>query len=149
MPQNFCPAGSNACFLSACFIFIYSLKMKSRSSSFVIAVMLCCCYIGHLCWFLHLLLLFICRIHNMHQFISQGEAVMILIVIISASLSVNIASVNANGVDRSPSPSVGLCMCLWVGLSVGWSGKCTVAKRLIGSGCRLGWWMGLVEGWVY
>jgi len=33
-----------------------------------------------------------------------------------------------------------------VGLSVSLSGKCTVAKWLIGSGCRLGWWVGLVEG---
>jgi len=29
---------------------------------------------------------------------------------------------------------------LLVGLSVGLSGGCTVAKWLIGSGCRLGWW---------
>jgi len=29
------------------------------------------------------------------------------------------------------------------------SGGCTVAKRLIGSGCRLGWWVGWVVGWVY
>jgi len=27
--------------------------------------------------------------------------------------------------------------------------KCTVAKRLIGSGCRLGWWVGSVERWAY
>ena len=36
-----------------------------------------------------------------------------------------------------------------VGLSVCLSGKCTVAKRLIGSGCRLGWSVGSVEEWMY
>jgi len=34
-------------------------------------------------------------------------------------------------------------------LSVCLSGKCTVAKRPIGSGCRLGWRVGSVEEWVY
>jgi len=36
-------------------------------------------------------------------------------------------------------------VCLSVCLSEG----CTVAKRLIGCGCLLGWWVGLVEWWVY
>jgi len=52
-------------------------------------------------------------------------------VVLRASLSVDIASVSANGVDLSPCPSVGLCV--GRSLSVGQSGKCTVAKRLIGS----------------
>jgi len=47
-------------------------------------------------------------------------------------------SVSANGVDLSSIPFVGL----WVGLS----GECTVAKRLNGSGCHLWWWVGSVEG---
>jgi len=53
--------------------------------------------------------------------------------------------------ELSPNPSVGpcLCVCLSVGQSVCLSGKCTVAKRLNGSGCCLGWWVGSVEGWVY
>ena len=48
----------------------------------------------------------------------------------SASLNFYQASACAcaNGVDLSLSPSVGLCVCL--------SGNCTVAKWLIGSGCR-------------
>jgi len=46
---------------------------------------------------------------------------------ISASLSISIASVSANDIDLSPIPSVGLSVVLSV------SGKCTVAKRLIGS----------------
>jgi len=54
------------------------------------------------------------------------------IIIISASLSINIASVSAHGVDLSSIPSVGLS----VSLSVR---KCTMAKQLNGSGCRLGW----------
>jgi len=33
-------------------------------------------------------------------------------------------------------------------LSVCLSAMCIVAKRLSGSGCRLRWWMGSVEGWV-
>ena len=52
-----------------------------------------------------------------------------LLLVVSASLSINIASVSANGVELSPIPSVGLSVCL--------SRKCTVAKWLIGSGCRL------------
>jgi len=38
-----------------------------------------------------------------------------------------------------------LPVCLCVRLS----GKCTAAKLLNGSGCHLGWWVGLVERWVY
>jgi len=38
--------------------------------------------------------------------------------------------------------------CRLVHLSVSLCGGCTVAKRLIGSGCRLEWWMGSVEGWM-
>jgi len=57
-----------------------------------------------------------------------------LIVIINASLSINIASVSVNDVRLSPVSSVGRPV-----LSVFVCGKCTVAKRLIGS----------VEGWVY
>ena len=53
-------------------------------------------------------------------------------VIISASLSINIASVRAIGIEHSPRSSVGLCVCVCR------SGKCTVAKRLSGSRCRLG-----------
>jgi len=69
-----------------------------------------------------------------------------ILVISSASLSVNIASISARVTDLSPSPSVGLC----VGLSVGQSvRKYTVAKRLNGSGCHLGWLVGSVEGWMY
>jgi len=56
-----------------------------------------------------------------------------VIVIISASLSINIARVSVNGVNLSPIPSVGRS----VGLCV--PGKCTVAKRLTGSGRRLEW----------
>ena len=41
--------------------------------------------------------------------------------------------------------SQSLCVCL----SVGRSGMYTAAKRLIGSGCRLGWSVGSVEGGVY
>jgi len=55
--------------------------------------------------------------------------------IISVSLSISIASVSPNGVELSPSPSVSLCVCVCV--CVCRSGKCTVAKRLIGSGCCL------------
>jgi len=55
--------------------------------------------------------------------------------IISTSIFINIASVSAHGIELSSIPSIGLC----VGLSVSLSRKCTVAKRLIGSGWRLGW----------
>jgi len=56
----------------------------------------------------------------------------------STSLFINMANVSANGIDLLPSPSVGRS----VGLSVCMSVRgCTVAKRLIGSGCRLGWWV--------
>jgi len=48
---------------------------------------------------------------------------------------------SAYGTEHSPEPSVGLLVCL--------SAKCIVVKRLIGSGCRLGWWMGSVDEWVY
>jgi len=65
----------------------------------------------------------------------------------SASLSINIASVGTYLTDLSPSPSVGLCVGRSVGLSV--CGMCTLAKRLIGSGCHLVWWVGSVEGWMY
>ena len=41
--------------------------------------------------------------------------------------------ISAHVTDLSPSISVGLCVCVCL------SGKCTVAKRLIGSRCRLGW----------
>jgi len=46
---------------------------------------------------------------------------------------------------RLTGPSVGLCVCVCVSV-----GKCrpTVAKRLSGSGCRLGWWVRSVEWWV-
>jgi len=60
------------------------------------------------------------------------------LVIFSVSLSVNLAIVNANGVELLLSPSVGLC----VYLPVCRYRKCSVAKRLIGSGCHLGWWVG-------
>ena len=43
--------------------------------------------------------------------------------------------------ELSSIPSVGLC----VSVSVCRSPKCTVAKRLNGSGCHLGWWVGSVE----
>jgi len=46
--------------------------------------------------------------------------------------------------DLSRSPSVGLCVCVCVSV-----GKCTVAKWLSGPGCRLGWWVGSVDWWVY
>jgi len=42
---------------------------------------------------------------------------------------------------QPPIPCVSRSVCLF--------GRCTEAKRLIGSGCRFGWWVGLVEGWVY
>jgi len=48
-------------------------------------------------------------------------------------------SVSALGTYLSLIPSVGLYV----------SGKCTMAKRLTGSGCRSGWWVGSAEGWVY
>ena len=44
-------------------------------------------------------------------------------------------SVTVIGIGLSLIPSVGLCMCR----SVCVSGKCIVAKRLIGSGCLFGW----------
>jgi len=37
-----------------------------------------------------------------------------------------------------------LAICLSVSRSVCLSAKCIVAKRLSGSGCRLGWWVGSV-----
>jgi len=40
--------------------------------------------------------------------------------------------------ELSPIPSVGLSVCLSVCVSVGRTGGCTVVKRLIRSGCRLG-----------
>ena len=42
-------------------------------------------------------------------------------------------SISVIGIDLMFIPSVGLCV------SVSLSGTCTVAKRLIGSSCRLGW----------
>jgi len=39
--------------------------------------------------------------------------------------------------------------CLSVCQSVSLTGGCTVEKQLIGSGCRLGWWVGSVKRWVY
>ena len=50
------------------------------------------------------------------------------------------------GTDLSSIPSVSLSVCWSVGRSVCLSRKCTVAKRLTGSGCHLGWWVGSVEG---
>jgi len=61
--------------------------------------------------------------------------------IISASLSISKASVRGIPTDVSPRPSVCLCVCQ--------SGKCTVAKRLNGSGCLMGWSVGSVKGSVY
>ena len=60
-------------------------------------------------------------------------------VVISASLSINdnVSSISANRVDLSPIPSVGLSVSLPVCVCV--SRKCTVAKLLTGSRCRLGW----------
>jgi len=63
----------------------------------------------------------------------------------STPLHVYRVNVRAYVTDVSPSSTIGLC----VGLSVGRSGKCIVAKRLCGSGCHLGWWLGSVDGWVY
>jgi len=48
-------------------------------------------------------------------------------------------SVSAHVTDQSPSPSASLCVRVSVCRSVGLSRKCTVAKRLSGSGCRFGW----------
>ena len=42
--------------------------------------------------------------------------------------------------------SVCLSVCLLVSLSIEWV---NCGKRLIWSGCRLGWWVGSVEVWVY
>ena len=55
--------------------------------------------------------------------------------IISASLSIK-AEQSANVIDLSSAPSV----CPHIGI---------VAKWLIGSGCRLGWWVGSGSVWVY
>ena len=52
--------------------------------------------------------------------------------IISKSLSISIASVSSYLTDLSHSPSVSLCVCVSVCRVVCLSGKCTVAKRLIG-----------------
>jgi len=50
-------------------------------------------------------------------------------------------SVSVYVTDLSPRPSVGLCVCLF--------GKCTVAKRLSGSGCRWdGEWGRLRDGCI-
>ena len=49
--------------------------------------------------------------------------------------------------DLPPSPSVGLCVGVCLCMCV--SGKSTVAKRLIVSGCQLRWSVGSVEEWVY
>ena len=62
-------------------------------------------------------------------------------IIICTSLSINIASICAVVIDLSLIQSVDLCVCV--------SGKCIVAKWLIGSGCCLRWSVGLVKGWVY
>jgi len=51
------------------------------------------------------------------------------------------------GIELSPIPYMSVC-CLSVGRSV-CPEKCIVAKRLNGSGCCLGWWVGLVKGWLY
>jgi len=59
-------------------------------------------------------------------------------VVVSASLSINIASVSTRGIELSSSH-------LSVGLYVSLSGKCIVAKWLIVSRCRMGWWVGSVE----
>ena len=58
-----------------------------------------------------------------------------------------VASISANDVDLLPILSVGLSVGQSVGLSL--SGKCTMAKWLIGSGCSLGGLVMSVEGWVY
>jgi len=58
---------------------------------------------------------------------------MVLLLIFSTSLSYVS--------DLLPISSVGLSVCVSVCLS----GKSTVAKWLIGSGCRLGWWAGVGE----
>jgi len=65
----------------------------------------------------------------------------VLPVLFSTSLSNNIASVIAlmESNCRLSHLSVGLCVCRFVSLSVCLTGKCTVAKRLIGSGCGSGW----------
>ena len=58
-------------------------------------------------------------------------------VIISASLTINI--IQRKRYSYWP-------VAYTMRLSVGRSGKCTVENRLIGSGCRLGWWVESVEG---
>ena len=50
----------------------------------------------------------------------------------------SIASVRGIGVEHRLG-HLSVCVCVSVGLSICLSGKCTVAKRLIVSGCRLGW----------
>ena len=72
--------------------------------------------------------------HPGHVGLQDTSNTTVVISIISASLPSNIASVSDNGVDLSPMPSVGRL----VGRSVCVSGKYNVAKRLIGSRCRLG-----------
>jgi len=54
------------------------------------------------------------------------QAFILFLNIINASLSIHIASRRGIFTNHSPIPSVGLCV---------WSGKCTVAKWLIGSDC--------------
>jgi len=61
------------------------------------------------------------------------------LLLVRHSLSIECKRYWNRPVAVSPIPSVGLCL----------SGKCIVAKRLIGSGCRLGWWVGSVERWAY
>jgi len=57
----------------------------------------------------------------------------------SAPLSISIIE-HALGIELPPIPSVGLSVCRY--------GKCIVAKRLIGFGCRFRWWMGVLDGMV-
>jgi len=65
----------------------------------------------------------------------MASLLLLLATIIITSLSVTIVSIRAHGTKLSFITSVGRSVCLSVCLSE----KSTVAKRLIGSGCRLGW----------
>jgi len=64
----------------------------------------------------------------------KGEDLLHMRTIFAVLLARRCLSVSAHVTYLSPSLSVCVCVCL--------SGKCTVAKRLIGSGCRLWWWRG-------
>jgi len=74
------------------------------------------------------------------------QAKTLVLVIPSASLTINRAWALERERKRSCCTFIAY---LSVSRSVRVSGKCTVVKRLIGCGCRLEWWVGSVEGWVY